>query len=794
MRRLCNKNVRAGRPESGASTKVISLAASLFIIGTTLTHAELATRAEADQVCQNGLTKMVYQKGSWAGSAAPEVTGITEIKSGDTLLARIYNISPRGFIVVPSLKEMVPVKAYSDESNLYEDNEGGFFLLLKDVLSSRVSLYTEVYGDLNAIQPDAGEAVFGRGQKNQWEKLSLPSDEYLSLLDKGETRLIGENGPLLTSKWHQHEPYYNACPMGDGDRCVVGCTNTAIAQIMNYWQWPDSGLGSSSYSWMGDASCGGWVSGGMLSADYSDPYDWDHILDSCLDCTPQDSAALAELSYEVGAANETLYGACGSGAWTTMAIKTLPKHFKYNPGLEQQKRVNHDLEGWFNLIKDQIDGGLPILYEIYRHSIVCDGWREQTEGQYEYHMNYGWRKSYAQYTAWYVFDSLFCFWVEPDSLCPSDWDKMIVNIFPQTEPIIRSLGMTLDDSPGDGDGHAETGESVKLSVRIKNHGAAATGISGTMSTDDAFVSVTSPASSYEDNISWGDEASSLTQYELSVDPSCPDPHIAVLQMQYSSNESYSSTDTLLLYIGNTQGFSDDTEGGPGYWAHRPVIPSYVDDWHMNDFRSYSGTTSWKAGDPGEKPYRSMADGGLITPPLLLPFNAALSFWQWLDMEKYGDWAYDGGVVMISSGDGDWSQITPVGGYTDSLASNCNSAPFPEGTKCFSGAHDWHQVVFDLSAYTGVVQLMLRAFTDANIGTEGWHVDDVVVGGVLCGDADGSGSVNLLDVTFIINYLYKSGPAPDPEEAADADGSGSINLLDVTHLINYLYKSGPLPVC
>jgi len=50
------------------------------------------------------------------------------------------------------------------------------------------------------------------------------------------------------------------------------------------------------------------------------------------------------------------------------------------------------------------------------------------------------------------------------------------------------------------------------------------------------------------------------------------------------------------------------------------------------------------------------------------------------------------------------------------------------------------------------------------------------------------------VTYIINYLYKGGPAPDPEEAADVDNSGGINILDVTHLINYLYKGGAEPDC
>jgi hypothetical protein len=39
-----------------------------------------------------------------------------------------------------------------------------------------------------------------------------------------------------------------------------------------------------------------------------------------------------------------------------------------------------------------------------------------------------------------------------------------------------------------------------------------------------------------------------------------------------------------------------------------------------------------------------------------------------------------------------------------------------------------------------------------------------------------------------------GPAPDPTESGDADGNNNLNLIDATYLINYLYKNGPEPVC
>ena len=65
---------------------------------------------------------------------------------------------------------------------------------------------------------------------------------------------------------------------------------------------------------------------------------------------------------------------------------------------------------------------------------------------------------------------------------------------------------------------------------------------------------------------------------------------------------------------------------------------------------------------------------------------------------------------------------------------------------------------------------------------------------ICGDAGGDGALNILDVAYIINYLYRGGPAPYPIESADMDSSGGINILDITRLINYLYKGGPAPAC
>jgi hypothetical protein len=63
-----------------------------------------------------------------------------------------------------------------------------------------------------------------------------------------------------------------------------------------------------------------------------------------------------------------------------------------------------------------------------------------------------------------------------------------------------------------------------------------------------------------------------------------------------------------------------------------------------------------------------------------------------------------------------------------------------------------------------------------------------------GDANGDGVINSADVVYLINYLFKGGPAPEPLEAGDVNCDGIINSADVVYLINYLFKGGPPPGC
>ena len=62
-----------------------------------------------------------------------------------------------------------------------------------------------------------------------------------------------------------------------------------------------------------------------------------------------------------------------------------------------------------------------------------------------------------------------------------------------------------------------------------------------------------------------------------------------------------------------------------------------------------------------------------------------------------------------------------------------------------------------------------------------------------GDANVDSDVNVGDIVFLINYIFKGGPVPEMLNWADANADCSINVGDPVHLINYVFNSGPEPL-
>ncbi len=63
---------------------------------------------------------------------------------------------------------------------------------------------------------------------------------------------------------------------------------------------------------------------------------------------------------------------------------------------------------------------------------------------------------------------------------------------------------------------------------------------------------------------------------------------------------------------------------------------------------------------------------------------------------------------------------------------------------------------------------------------------------IAGDADGGGTINVADVTFLIAMIFNGGVTPVPANAGDANCDSSVNISDVTFLIANIFNGGPGP--
>jgi len=66
--------------------------------------------------------------------------------------------------------------------------------------------------------------------------------------------------------------------------------------------------------------------------------------------------------------------------------------------------------------------------------------------------------------------------------------------------------------------------------------------------------------------------------------------------------------------------------------------------------------------------------------------------------------------------------------------------------------------------------------------------------LVCGDIIDDDDINIADLVYLVNYMFKDGPAPEPDVCiADVDGNGEIDIADLVYLVNHMWKDGPAPV-
>ncbi len=104
-----------------------------------------------------------------------------------------------------------------------------------------------------------------------------------------------------------------------------------------------------------------------------------------------------------------------------------------------------------------------------------------------------------------------------------------------------------------------------------------------------------------------------------------------------------------------------------------------------------------------------------------------------------------------------------------------------------------------SEQIGVFDSVRFVATDQDDSTDAYITITVTDGNYTCADVNNDEDVNLLDILYLIRYIYVDppGPAPVPLQSGDLNGGdGDVNLLDILYLISFIYGQppGPAPVC
>lgn len=225
---------------------------------------------------------------------------------------------------------------------------------------------------------------------------------------------IASVAPLVTATWYQKEPYYNQCPVYNGEYCVTGCPATSLAMIFHHWKYPTGPTPP--------------VEGYMNPEDDyqfeipalpSITFDWDNMLDQYFEGSynTTQADAVAWLMRYIGQAEQLHYTPSGTGGYSDDILRAI-HFFGYDESAELiykgELDVNYDDslliedDEWHMLLQNELREGRPVVYSSYYrewwnlsgHAYVVDGYNANDD---TYHVNWGWNGSYDGYFVLHLF-------------------------------------------------------------------------------------------------------------------------------------------------------------------------------------------------------------------------------------------------------------------------------------------------------------------------------------------------------------------------------------------------------
>ncbi|MBQ6069181.1 MAG: C10 family peptidase [Bacteroidales bacterium] len=306
----------------------------------------------------------------------------------------------RGFVLVSADDCVVPILGYSADGTFAAKGMPDHVREWLEDYEAQIRFYRELSGRRIRSINDTGDSLL----KRQWAELLSDTPPTLSLY----TAVL----PLITTRWGQQPRYNSLCPYDSyhGERAVAGCVATAVAQVMKYWNHPDTGYGSHSYTH---------TTYGTQSANFgTTSYAWSSMPDSLTSSSSTTQVnAVATLMYHIGVAVEMDYNVSsegGSGAFNNnegnqpsaygstsvpSAENALRYYFKYRSNIHHIHYSDFSDQQWTAILQNELNNSRPVIYSgrdaTGGHSFVCDGYNNSGL----FHFNWGWRGNYDGYFA-----------------------------------------------------------------------------------------------------------------------------------------------------------------------------------------------------------------------------------------------------------------------------------------------------------------------------------------------------------------------------------------------------------
>ncbi|MBQ7526488.1 MAG: C10 family peptidase [Bacteroidaceae bacterium] len=277
-----------------------------------------------------------------------------------------------GYVIVSGDDRVEPILGYVDRGTFDPEN-------IPENMRSWLQLYADQIKFIidNDIQP--GDPRIQKRNKVQATKHSIPE--------------------LMMSRWNQGNPYNLTCPQyykEDGTRALPasGCAATAMAQVINFYKYPDKTAAQiPSHSNTYTLSNGTKKTVTARAVPKNTKIDWENMRDtySCGSDHEHDrpDTAVANLMLYCGQSLKMGWGG-SSGADTSRSRDALVNYFGFDARAFWAERPNYTIDEWANMLYDELEAGYPVLYRGHSsgggHAFVIDGF----DGDNLFHVNWGW--------------------------------------------------------------------------------------------------------------------------------------------------------------------------------------------------------------------------------------------------------------------------------------------------------------------------------------------------------------------------------------------------------------------